>query len=368
MRFFVATIVCLLACAAAIPQQEPALNHLCTVAFDAKGQIAPESDGCLQLLASTIKASAGMELLLTGSAARVTAVRNYLIEHEAVAAPSVGTAISAANPEGVQTSLVKIPIAAAAPVMAMERVIVAPPAPPVVAAAAPAPSPISPMAAAPAPAVASNPYSLGDQAAAWKASLQNGAIEYNVPPVMIAHQASTITVIVHGYKDPNPHVLKPGAGTASSTLKVSDTMEVDLIGSPTEFTIAPQATQSQQFVPIDGYSTWIWSVTPINKASAQQLTIKVSLIPDPASGLPSQPLAETPYTVNVNVESLWSVLSDRWHQDPMKAIEYILPGGAGWAALGTLLTTLGVGTWLRNRLNKSSSGASAANQKPNPAV
>jgi hypothetical protein len=70
----------------------------------------------------------------------------------------------------------------------------------------------------------------------------------------------------------------------------------------------------------------------------------------------------------VKVESLWSVLSDRWHQDPMKAIEYILPGGAGWAAIGTLLTTLGVGTWLRNKLNKPSASASAANQNATPAV
>jgi hypothetical protein len=232
-----------------------------------------------------------------------------------------------------------------------------------------------PLAAAP-PKVAAirktqggpDPYSLGEQAADWKASLKNGAIEYNVPPVMIAQQASTVTVIVHGYKDPNPHVLAPGAGTANATLKVSDTMEVDLIGSPSEFTITPQATQPAQFVPIDGYSTWIWSVTPINKATSQQLTIKVSLIPDASSGLPAQPLAETPYTVNVKVESLWSVLSDRWHQDPMKAIEYILPGGAGWAAIGTLLTTLGVGTWLRNKLNKPSAEGSTANQNPTPAV
>lgn len=52
----------------------------------------------------------------------------------------------------------------------------------------------------------------------------------------------------------------------------------------------------------------------------------------------------------------------------MTAIEYILPGGAGWAAIGTLLTTLGVGTWFRNKLNKPSAKTAAANQNPNPAV
>jgi hypothetical protein len=378
----------LFACAAAIPQQKPAapaLDHLCSIQFDPDGDISPESAGCLKFLASTIKVSAGAQLLLTGSAPHIAAIKSYLIAHESVPTSDLRMSISASDSDTVQTALVKPLPPPAPPVMAMERATVAfpavgaePPAPPPVGAErpatrnfgaeAPAPHAISPMAAKSAPTLASNPYSLGEEAAAWKASLKNGAVEYNVPPVMIAHQASTVTVIVHGYKDPNPHVLTQAAGTYNATLKVSDTMQVDLIGSPTEFTITPQATQPAQFVPLDGYATWIWSVTPINKASSQQLTIKVSLIPDASSGLPAQPLAEKPYIVDVNVESLWSVLSDRWHQDPMKAIEYILPGGAGWAAIGTILTTLGVGTWLRNKLNKQASSASAANQNATPAV
>jgi hypothetical protein len=378
MRSFAAPILVLFTCAAAVPQQKtaaPALDHLCSVQFDPDGSISPESSGCLKLLASTIKVSAGTQLLLTGSAPHVAAIKNYLITRESVPASDLRMEITDSDPGTVQTALVKpFPLAAPPPVMAMEMAMAPPalpakpPAPPAVGAEAPATPPTIPMGTSSAPVLAPNPYSLGNQAAAWKAALQNGAIEYNVPPVMIAQQASTVTVIVHGYKDPNPHVLTQVTGTHNATLKVSDTMEVDLIGSPTEFTITPQATQPAQFVPIDGYSTWIWSVTPINKASSQQLTIKVSLIPDPASGLPMQALAATPYTVNVKVESLWSVLSDRWHQDPMSAIKYILPGGAGWAALGTILTTLGVGTWLRNKLNKSSASASTTNQNPTPAV
>jgi hypothetical protein len=368
MRPFATPILLLLLSAAAVPQQKmaaPALNHLCSIQFDPDGGISPESAGCLKFLASTIKVSAGMQLLLTGSAPHIAAIKNTLIAHESVPTSEIRMNITAADSETVQTSLVKpLPITAAAPVMAMDMAA----APPPVLAKLAAPLATGPAGAPAAPHGSHDPYSLGDQAAAWKASLKNGAIEYNVPPVMIAQQASTVTVVVHGYKDPNPHVLTPGAGTANATLKVSDTMEVDLIGSPTEFTITPQATQPQQFVPIDGYSTWIWSVTPINKASSQQLTIKVSLIPDASSGLPAQPLAETPYVVNVNVESLWSVLSDRWHQDPMKAIEYVMPGGAGWAAIGTILTTLGVGTWLRNKLNKSSASTATANQNATPAV
>jgi hypothetical protein len=364
MRYLVAPILCLFASAAqAIPQQPATpLNDLCSIQFDADNTISPDSSACLDLLATTLKVSTRLQLLLTGSAAHNAAVRSYLTSNEAIPASAIRTATNSADPDYVRTSLVK-PLPKAIPAPIVEAMDMA--APPPLGAAGPA---IRAHAPSKSQSV-SDPYSLGEQAGAWKASLQNGAIEYNVPKVMIAQQASTVTVIVHGYKDPNPHVLANVSGTVNSTLKVSDTMEVDLVGSPTEFTITPQATQATQFVPIDGYSTWIWSVTPINKASAQQLTIKVSLIPDATSGLPAQPLAETPYVVNVNVESLWSVLSDRWHQDPMKAIEYILPGGAGWAALGTLLTTLGVGTWLRNKLNKPSTTVEhTANQNPTPAV
>jgi hypothetical protein len=345
----------------AIPQQPLApLNSLCSIQFDADNTISPDSLACLDLLVTTLKVSTQMQLLLTGSAAHNAAVEDYLTVHGQVPASSIRTSITSTEPDTVRTALVKpLPLAVGVLVPMMAEMA--------------SPYPLKP----PQPKTGgggnarkslANPYALGEQAADWKASLRNGAIEYNVPPVMIAQQASTVTVVVHGYKDPNPHVLTQSTGTQNATLKVSDTMEVDLIGSPTEFTITPQATQPAQFVPIDGYATWIWSVTPINKASSQQLTIKVSLIPDAASGLPAQPLAETPYTVNVKVESLWSVLSDRWHQDPMKAIEYVLPGGAGWAAIGTLLTTLGVGTWIRNKLNKPSAAASTANQNPTPAV
>jgi hypothetical protein len=198
--------------------------------------------------------------------------------------------------------------------------------------------------------------------------LQNGAIEYNVPKVMVVQRASIVTVIVHGYKDPNPHLLASSADTVNATPKVSDMMEVDLIGSATDFTITPQATKTVQFVPIDGYATWIWSVTPKEKGTAKLLDIKVSLVPEATSGLPTQVLDEPPYTVDVTVESVWSVLADKWHEDPMKALEYLMPGGAGWAAIGTLLTTLGVGTWVRNKLNKPAAGEGASNQSSTHAV
>lgn len=347
----------------ALPQQaSPALNQLCAIEFDADGAISSDSTACLDLLATTLRVSTRQQLLLTGTPANTAAVEDYLVGRESIPASAIRVANAAGNDANtVQSALVRplpVPLAEVRPPMEADELAMPapPPARPVVG-ASPGPSLIKP-----------NPYSLGDAAAAWRASLQSGAIEYNVPPVMIAQQGSTVTVIVHGYKDPNPHVLKAGAGVASAAVKVSDMMEVDLIGSPTEFTIVPQATPATQFVPIDGYATWIWSVTPVNEATAQQLTVKVSLIPDASSGLPAQLLAAPPYTVDVKVESLWSVLADRWHKDPMTAIAYLLPGGAGWAALGTLLTTLGVGTWLRNKLGKAQAGAAATNQKPTAAV
>lgn len=232
-----------------IPQQPSApLNELCSIHFDADDTISSDSFACLNLLATTLKVSPQMQLLLTGSAAHNTAIANYLISQASVSASSIRTSITSAEPDSVRTSLVK-PLPLAMPIPVAEAYLMA--APKAVAAAR---STITTLSRT---QPAQKPYTLGEQAAAWKDSLKSGAIEYNVPPVMIAQRASTVYVIVHGANDRSSTVLASIPGSSGATIKVSDTMQIDLIGSPTEFTITPQATPAAQPIPTEGYATWM---------------------------------------------------------------------------------------------------------------
>ncbi|MGA7316294.1 MAG: hypothetical protein WBX22_20250, partial [Silvibacterium sp.] len=82
---------------------------------------------------------------------------------------------------------------------------------------------------------------------------------------------STVTVNIHGYQDNQPKAL--AGATGSGTLRVSSRMKVELFApiNRGEFTIAQQGGDAIQFIPNDGYATWMWSVTPANAAQDQQL-------------------------------------------------------------------------------------------------
>lgn len=132
--------------------------------------------------------------------------------------------------------------------------------------AAPVPAPVP----APAKAVgqggvsgsAVGEYQQGTAVEQWKKGLKTGKIEYQVPTRMLMQQASTVTVVIHGYEDVGTTSL-PGA-TGTGSLKQSERMKVELLAPdhPDDFTIVAQGGDAVRFVPIDGAATWMWSVTP----------------------------------------------------------------------------------------------------------
>ena len=212
----------------------------------------------------------------------------------------------------------------------------------------------NPASAAPS----SNEYQLGDEVEAWKNNLKSGAIEYYVPPAMTAQQKWPVTVVVHGYQDTKTQTLPNPTGTG--TLKVSSQMKVELLApfNPGEFTIASQGNPAIQFIPNDGYATWMWNVIPADKAQNQQLQIRVSLIYPGKDGNIEQILEEKTYAVNVNVQKLTVTIEQSFWKDPLGWFKAILPGGAGWAAIAALVTSLGgLITWWRKRGKKEPAAA-----------
>ncbi len=237
-----------------------------------------------------------------------------------------------------------------------------PPAPPAPSAAYPAthkhlhalqsapPAASQPSPAETAAATTPDPYALGNQVEAWKNSLKTGAIEYRVPTTMTAGIPSTVTVVIHGFQDTQSSSL-PDA-TASGTLKVSSQMKAELLAplSPGEFSIKSQAGDPLQFVPNDGSATWIWNVTPSNKAPNQQLQILVSLVYDGPSGQVQQTIAEKTYTVSVDVQKLTTTVAQSFWSDPIAWFKYVLPGGAGWGAIAAVASFIaGLGWWKRKK-------------------
>jgi hypothetical protein len=210
------------------------------------------------------------------------------------------------------------------------------------------PTPAANAAAEPA----SNEYVLGDELEKWKNGLQNGAIEYRVPPVMLAQAKSPVTVNIHGYQDQQKQLLPDATGTGA--LKVSSRMKVELLApqNPEEFTIVSQGNDAIQFIPNDGFATWMWNVTPTYKAKDQQLQIRVSLVFDSPQGNVEQILQEQTYPVNVDVQNLGVTVARDFWKDPVAWFKYLLPGGAGWGALAALVTSLGGLTWWRKKKKK----------------
>jgi hypothetical protein len=199
------------------------------------------------------------------------------------------------------------------------------------------------------PSASSSEYQLGDEVEAWKNNLKSGAIEYYVPPAMVAQQVSPVTVNIHGYQDTKSQALPNPTGTGA--LKVSSQMKVELFAplNPGEFTITQQGTNGIQFVPNDGFASWTWNVTPSEKAQNQQLQIRVSLVYPGKSGNVEQILEEKSYAVNVNVQKLTVTIEQSFWKDPIAWFKYVLPGGAGWAAIAALITSLGGLTWWKKK-------------------
>ncbi len=199
-------------------------------------------------------------------------------------------------------------------------------------------------------------YPAGDAVQKWENQLKSGGIEFNSPQSMVAGTSTGVVVIIHGYAD-KEHSDLPGI-QQQGTVKVSDFMRVDLDApfAPGEFTIKP-AQGAKLPVPVDGSAMWEFQVSP-KDGSPDPQTLVIHPYLYPPNKLDAQPLQERNFTVKVTVESLWHHLVRLWHEDPIKVLKYLLPGGKGWSGLGAfltgliaLLTSLGVIAWIRRKIN-----------------
>jgi hypothetical protein len=167
---------------------------------------------------------------------------------------------------------------------------------------------------------------------------------------MVWNQASTVTVVIHGYQAPQGAALPEVTGGGS--LKVSDRMQVELFSTndPDEFTISREAgTEDIQFVPIGATTTWNWQVTPKYPRKKQTLTIEAWVLYPGASNEYLQQMPAYTGSVDVDASVVTNVETSFWN-DPSFWIKYMLPGGAGFLFLASIVT------WWRKRRQKQKPG------------
>jgi len=189
--------------------------------------------------------------------------------------------------------------------------------------------------------------SLGEAEAKWFDQLKNGAITYNVPPEMVIGQGYEVSVVVYGYKAPAPG--PQAGGSTPAPLKVSDFMRVEISqdDNPDEFTIIHGDNPDQQFVPINSNTTWKWTVTPKHLGTGQKLQFQASVVySDPKLGV-QRAFPSTAKVVAVRTGGVKGIVDDArdnfWLQ-PLNWFKYMLPGGAGFAAIIAL-----IGWWQKRR-------------------
>ena len=126
--------------------------------------------------------------------------------------------------------------------------------------------------------------------------------------------------------------------TGSGTLKVSSRMKAELVAplNPGEFSIVKlQGTDAIQFIPNDGFATWMWTVTPNYEAKNQQLQVRISLVHQSRDGNLEQTLEENTYPVEVDVQNLGVTILRAFWKDPLGWLN------TGWGEFAALVTSLG---------------------------
>lgn len=211
--------------------------------------------------------------------------------------------------------------------------------------------PESPGAAQPESPGAAQPdeYKQAETVAQWVEHLRQGMIEYKVPTSMTLQVPSTVTVVIHGYEDTNTKTLNQPTG--GGTLKQSERMKVELLApdNPGAFTIVPQGSSSVQFVPINGATTWMWSVTPNTAGNNLKIEVRASVIYPGGDDKTEQQVETYDATVAVHVQSFWTTVKDYVQEHPLQVFGYMIPGGAGF----TFLAGLAVWWWKRRQKDDS---------------
>jgi len=209
----------------------------------------------------------------------------------------------------------------------------APPPPP------PAESPSTPPTAEHVEKETAAPPDIGEAEAKWFDQLKTGAIQYDVPQQMTIGQPSAVTVTIYGYQAPVPATTDP---QQTAPLKVSNFMRVTIAqnDNPDEFTITHGQNADEQFVPVNGSAAWSWTVTPKHLGKNLKLQLQAFVLySDPKLGI-QQSFPASSREVTVVAEGVKGIVSnarDSFWSDPSVWIKYMLPGGAGFAALAAIV-------------------------------
>jgi hypothetical protein len=215
----------------------------------------------------------------------------------------------------------------------------------------PAQPPVQLPAEHPAEAKDVKPEDIGAAEAQWFDQLKTGAIRYTVPTQMTIGDPSSVSVTIFGYQAAVPASADPNQQPAP--LKVSNFMRVTLSqdDNPDEFTVVHGDNADEQFVPVNSSATWKWTVTPKHLGKNLKLQLQAFVLySDPKQGIQqSFPAASREVTVVAEgVKGIVHDARDSFWSDPSIWIKYMLPGGAGFAALAAI-----VAWWIKRKKNDS---------------
>jgi len=203
-------------------------------------------------------------------------------------------------------------------------------------------------------------YQQSESVEQWVSHLRQGKIEYQVPTSMTVQVASTVTVVIHGYQDVGTTTLP--AATGSGSLKQSERMRVELLApeNPGAFTIAAQDGDTIRFVPINGTTTWMWTVTPNSAGNNLKLEVRASVIYPGTDDKTEQQVETYDAKVAVAVQPFWSTAIHYIRDHPLQVLGYLIPGGAGF----TFLAGLVVWWWKRRQKGETPDAATVPSTKP----
>ena len=289
-------------------------------------------------LAMDAPAGAGLTVTVTGSPAPVTRnIQMHVVVHIIESLSGGQTKGIATHPQPTATPLPPPPLAPTA----------TPPVEPARHEHAAETQPTPQQPAQQQPAQQQSQDDIGEAEAKWFDQLKTGAIQYNVPAQMTIGEASAVSVTISGYQAPAPQPAGPDSTTAP--LKVSNFMRVTLTqdDNPDEFTVVHGQNADEQFVPISGSASWSWTVTPKHLGKNLKLRLQAFVLyQDPKLGIQqSFPAASRDVTVVAEgIKGIASDARDSFWSDPQVWIKYMLPGGAGFAALAAI-----VGWWVKRK-------------------
>lgn len=215
-------------------------------------------------------------------------------------------------------------------------------------------------------ATAHSPLSTRAKVDAWFKHLPKGSVQYHVPDKMVLEQSYSATTVIYP-----PGMVPPGTapptGTANGVnpapaanasavqqprpLAISTWMRVNLTqpDNPGTFQIDPEVGPCL-FVTMDGPTTWSFTVKPLHGGGNKSLLFTAYVVyGDDADSCPSGNPAtielpsdrETVTVKEVSYSDLKQKAVDSFWEDPVgwikrgiNWVKYILPGGAGFIAIG----------------------------------